>query len=154
MPQFGLPTSATLQRGAWFGAFSAWVTSPHAPFGRCPDGARPGWRRPGPGGHRRVAVEPDLDALRLEQAQGEHRLADQHGERLAPARAAAQQLHRLAGQEAELAEAAQGDRVDLGRRRDDAGDGRPGAVGELVQAQGGKRAHDDGQVANRNDYQL
>ena len=77
-----------------------------------------------------MACASDLDALRLEQAQGEHRLADQHGERLAPARAAAQQLHRLAGQEAELAEPAQGDRVDLRRGRDDAGDGRPVAGGE------------------------
>ena len=120
LPQFGLPTSATLQSGAWFGAFRA-----------CAMTAR----------LRRAASGVDFDALRLEQAQREHGLADQHGQRLAAARAAAQQLHRLAGQEAELAEPAQGDRVDFRRRGDDARHGRACAVGQRAERPAGRGAH-------------
>ena len=94
-----------------------------------PAPARPGCRL-APGRRRRAS---HFDALRLEQAQREHRLADHDRERLASARAAAQQLHRLARHEAELAEPTQRHRVDLRRGRDDARDGRAGAVGELVQ---------------------
>ena len=50
---------------------------------------------------------PHFDALRFEQAQPEQGLADQHRNRLASARPAAQQLQRLAGDEAELTETPQ-----------------------------------------------
>jgi len=51
------------------------------------------------------------------QAQPEQRVADQDRQRLAAARAAPQQLQRLARNEADLGEAAQRRRVDLGRGR-------------------------------------
>jgi hypothetical protein len=111
---------------------------------------------------RRPLLGRDLDALGLDQAQGEHRLADQHRQRLTSAGAAAQQLHRLTGEKAELAEPAQGDGIDLRRRRDHARHRRPAAGGERGErlrccrrpgkACGGHGRRRDG-IANRNNYQ-
>ncbi len=56
---------------------------------------------------RRRSCRADLDAVGFQPAQRKHAFTHHHGQRLAPAGAAAQQLHRLTGDETQLAQALQ-----------------------------------------------
>ena len=79
-----------------------------------------------------VDVGGTFTDILLEQTQGEHRLADQHRQGLAPPGAAAHDLQGFAGDETEFAQAAQQGLVGVRRGGDDAAHRRMGAVGQVA----------------------